>query len=785
MNAAVCQALTVARIEWRLTRRGLGLWLALALVTLPFLAALLAPHRIVPWEDDGGLRSTTESGTFIALLAAFLITPSYRRDQTARMADLVWARPVNGGAYLLGKALAATLVMAVLLGALTALVALYQLTGGGTVGVPLLVGVLLAVAPALLLAALLFVACGAILPHPLLGILVALLVCSLFGFFLTQSMTLLWNPWAISLTSVPVRGFGPDLPLLLANRLFYGALAPILAGSTLALFAWRDRRALAPRWQGRSALAALVLGTAGIAWGIPAFAAATAAVTLSGQVVVPPPEPLAVNSYHLDLRVDPATGDMRGTARFTIENTGGVPVAAVSLYLNGGLRVQTGQVDGHSAAVGSAPLFGRIALTPPLAPRARAIVSVTYAGRYKLLRPQYALGRGRSLGGGITAISAPRRSVVGDGLAVLYREGDWYPLPWMQSGMTQIPAPIAWRALRIRVPVDATVLASTRDIRRAGASWTVTWMLRGQLPGAVLAVVPPSYARLAVAGGTIYAPQADPSFLRTEYGPYVPALRDLLNFFGTPGGPVAIVVVPPGIGQGVMGVRAAVGDGLALIPPYSLDAPPEALPDAAPGVISDLAPPAPYRAALSDLATAWWATHLQDRDRPRLYPPRIDLPSGYLSLTTRAGGVWSGTDMLAGYTGAAIIGQRDPRAYAQEMDVRRSAASFVRYDPTHFPQPSHQELLQEGQWPSAQRMWSLGLAGRLGVIEAVPALDDLRRAIGAPRLQRLLRQFATSGWTRDFDPDVACALTRATGRPVLAWINRYLGPLGFSATRCL
>ncbi len=779
MNVQTQQILAVARNEWRVAWRGLGLKLVLLLVALPFAALNLAPgHNIAPWADDGGLGNLTSIAPFAALLAAFLIVPTSRRERVLHGVDLLWARPLSGQAYLIGKMLGAVLIMAVLVAEMAILVVLYQLTGGGIIGVPLLVGLIVAVAPALLLTAVLCVACGTLLPHPLFGYLVAFGFCAIFGFFLTESMVLLWNPWTQTLSYDRFLGFALDLPLLLVNRLFYAGLLVLVVGGTLLIFTRRERRALVPRSQGRLALAALVLGALVAAAAAPLFGAAAAAVTPSGPVVAPSPVTLAITDYRLDLRLDPANGEVDGVARFRVYNDGKTPVVTLPLYLNDGLRVRAAWVDGHDVAVRDAALFGTLALAHPLLRGVQASVRVSYAGRYKILRAQYAGVRTGLLGTPATMLSPPlHQSLIGAGVAFLFRDGDWYPLPWTGASTAWSPAPLGWRTVRVRLPASVATATSGGDVQRRGGDQIVTWALSGHLPTALLAAVGDGYTRLAVPGGVVYTPTWDAHDVGSRYGPYVGALHDLTAFFGRPARPIVVVAVPPSREGGAIGVRAAVGDGLAMVPVDSLDQ----TPGGAVGVVSRLAPPAPYRAALNDMAVAWWRDNVPARRGPDISGPSVDLPTGYISVADTS--TLSGFDrsqMLAGYTGAAVAGLHlGPRFYAREMEVRRAADALTLHDQGNRALT----LLQRGEGPLSVEMRSLGLSGRVGV-DASPALDDIRRRIGAERLRRALVALADTGQPMSDIDDATCALSRATGQPVAALAYRYLGQFALSVGKC-
>ena len=81
-----------------------------------------------------------------------------------------------------------------------------------------------------------------------------------------------------------------------------------------------------------------------------------------------------------------------------------------------------------------------------------------------------------------------------------------------------------------------------------------------------------------------------------------------------------------------------------------------------------------------------------------------------------------------------------------------------------------------GQGPLAARIRALGLMRRINsfTTDVSPALDDLRHAIGAERLRRILIDLSAAGTTPYDIGGVACALDHSTGRPVAAWMNRYL-----------
>src|SRR3954447_14935731 len=185
MSTRAGQILAVARTEWRVTWRGLGLRLVMAMLAAPFVPYLLSPRTSF---DDGGLHVLTFVAPIFGLLAAFLVVPALRREQRFRTDQLAWVRPLDGLAYVAGKTLAAVLVVAVLLAELAVLAAITQATAGLPSGTQLLANVLLVAAPALLLCAALYVVLGAVLPHPLLGYVVAIALVVLFALYFSQSM---------------------------------------------------------------------------------------------------------------------------------------------------------------------------------------------------------------------------------------------------------------------------------------------------------------------------------------------------------------------------------------------------------------------------------------------------------------------------------------------------------------------------------------------------------------------------------------------------------------------
>src|SRR2546430_7950763 len=215
MSILAGQILAVARTEWRVTWRALGLRLVMAMLTAPFIPYLLLPRTTF---GDGGMHIFTFVAPISGLLAAFLIVPSLRRERHLRADELIWVRSLDSFTYVAGKLVSGILVMAVLLAELTVLVAVAQATAGFPPGLSIAANVLLLVAPTLLCVGALYIFCGALLPHPLLAYILAIAFAFVFMYFFSQSMLFLWNLYLSALFYNKVLGFGPDGPLLLANR---------------------------------------------------------------------------------------------------------------------------------------------------------------------------------------------------------------------------------------------------------------------------------------------------------------------------------------------------------------------------------------------------------------------------------------------------------------------------------------------------------------------------------------------------------------------------------------
>lgn len=313
-------------------------------------------------------------------------------------------------------------------------------------------------------------------------------------------------------------------------------------------------------------------------------------------------------------------------------------------------------------------------------------------------------------------------------------------------------------------------------MRRQGRTQAFRWALHGRLPTAVLAVLPPTYRAVAVSGGVIYAADGDTATLRARYGPYVEALGTLNRFFGRPDGPVTVMAQPLGGVGARYPVAVALGDALALVPVGGVDARVNGTDER----LSRQASPAPYRAALNDLAVAWWADRLPGQTyAPHMPIATLDLPAAYTDLADRgASGDMMG--LLPGYTGAAVAGQRlGQDFYAREMALRRVLDSLQAGDRTLEQLNADHRLndtLYAGQGPLAARLRALGLGARSTAFspDGAPALDDLRRAIGSDRLRRLLIALSLDGTVSNNSDSVACALVHVTGQPVIAWMRRYI-----------
>lgn len=138
-----------------------------------------------------------------------------------------------------------------------------------------------------------------------------------------------------------------------------------------------------------------------------------------------------MHGYSLDLRLNPASGGEEGVARFTIHNDGTASVKTLPLHLNDGLRLGAVSVDGRLASVQNSPQFGYVTLAPALAPGRSATVRGTYAGHLKLLHAQYGTVQA-GIQNGPYSYSFQKsffQSYSWSGQAMLYRDGDWYPLP--------------------------------------------------------------------------------------------------------------------------------------------------------------------------------------------------------------------------------------------------------------------------------------------------------------------------------------------------------------------
>lgn len=770
------QALTIGVAEWRLAWRGLALRIAMVVVLLAFGVNIRSAHSVSNWGDDAGISLLTYVTAFIGLLGAFIVVPTYQRDHASRMSPLIWMRPLNGETYVLGKIVGAALVMLTLLIELAILVAAFQITGGGITGMPLVLGVLLAAAPALLLTSIVCVASLTIIRSRVASYAIIMAYCAVLGFFLTQSMAVLWNPWANSLAFNKFYGFFLDFPLLLANRLFYLGIAVMAMAIILIYFPRRERRALRGFSGARGGTAMLTCGCVIGALGLLSFGSATRSVTLSGPVTAPTPAAVAISNYTLNMSLDPDLGTVQGVAQFAINNIGKIPVSRLPLYLNDGLLVTSAAAvtpatgKRQAAVIHPSALFSSVVLPRSLAPRERASMTIRYQGVYKLLRPQYGDDRAGLIGTLSDLSPTPlHQTVIGAGWAILFRDSDWYPWPWTTTIMAQNPPPLGWRNLTIRVLSHSSLVASTRDTTPLGTARIATWQFDGQLPGILLAMTPSSYTRVPVRDGTVYLPTADDTSAGLRYGPYVTALHDLMVFFNRESQPVTVVVTPFVRGQGAVEVRAVVGDGLAVVPVDSLDE----TPDGAQVSPSLFSPSARYRAALSDLAVAWWNSRLPQigSRAPTVYGASIDLPGGYVGVAdTFIGAGYDPTDMLAGYTGAVIAAHTiSQRFYDQEMSLRRAAATYV----TQGDQTSQRMLqLQLGQGPLAAPMFALGLTGRLDVSDLTPSLDTLSRVVGPAIVQHVLLNLSSRRQTPNDLTDVVCAITRQTGHSLARMVNQ-------------
>ena len=306
--------------------------------------------------------------------AVFLAFDMRRRDARARIAEALGARPVSNLELLGGRCLGVALIVWALLAGIFGLIqaiglfaAILDVPWLGEAAAPLTVVTFLVVdaIPLVVLWVALVMLLSSVLRRPLLAATAAVALGSLYVWLLFHApLYLLPAVSGVANLGLP----GSDILPRLAGAVDIAQRSALvlLAAGFLALAAACDARPDSSRWRPQAAVGAVLVAAGVLVIGLLALDAATERA-----------QRLHWADRHAAIAHEPAPDVMRVSGRvdiepgrrltidlaLTVRSPSSVPLAALNLSLNPGMRIEALQVDGEAAAYQHDA--GVLAVTPP------------------------------------------------------------------------------------------------------------------------------------------------------------------------------------------------------------------------------------------------------------------------------------------------------------------------------------------------------------------------------------------------------------------------------------
>ena len=467
------RVLAVARCEILLQTRSIVSWVMLAAFTL--LTVLNARSQV---STDTNYVSNGQAAvaicayavSFIFFLLPFLHFNTFARDRQRRMHQLIWTRSLASLEYALGKGLGA-IVISLLLSWLPLFAGwlTVSVVRGAMQPVELWFQLLLVVSAGTVLVTLVALLCIALTtPVGLLGALLTAGAVVYVDVIFAKSMLFLNNLTATTLFTSASIGLGPDNTLILWQRLTY-VMGGLCCLSLLALvYQLRERLGVVQLRHIISTALLIVLTGGALFASLSTYQSVGAAYTDPG-ILTTSPAHATTSNYSIDVSADPASGNVQGTASFTLTPQGNMGSSLI-VELNPGLHIH--QIEAQPLAGGStqtlafaetSPGWTRINLAGTNTGNGLPLhLTIQYAGYMLFSRDDYAAptgGYGRSNG-----ISWSQDyfylSYLGQGVGeLLGAAGSWYPMPLTQQALdagTRIPVD----DIRLRFPSSFKVWSS-------------------------------------------------------------------------------------------------------------------------------------------------------------------------------------------------------------------------------------------------------------------------------------------------------------------------------------
>ena len=444
--------------------------------------------------------------------AVFLAFDMRRRDARARIAEALGARPVSNLELLGGRCLGVALIVWALLAGIVGLIqaiglsaAILDVPGLGEAAAPLTVVAFLVIdaIPLVVLWVALVMLLSSVLRRPLLAATVAVALGGLYVWLLFHApLYLLPAVSGVANLGLPGSDILPRLPgaVDIAQR---SALVMLAAGF-LALAATCDARPDSSRWRPQAAVGAGLVAAGVLVIGLLALDAASEraqrlhwADRHAAMAHEPAPDVMRVSGL---VDIEPGRR-LTIDVVLTVRSPSSVPLAALNLSLNPGMRIEALQVDGEAAAYQHDA--GVLAVTPtPVTAKTPVVMAVRAVG---VPDPRFAYLD--------SAVRAADEAVLGIPLVLLGDEASIFEENFvaLMPGVHWLPASGASFGADDRAPDYRTV-----DLEvRAPSHWHVagpgrsggngSWRFAPEVPIAAFALIAGTFERRALAfDGTEY-----------------------------------------------------------------------------------------------------------------------------------------------------------------------------------------------------------------------------------------------------------------------------------------
>jgi len=296
----------------------------------------------------------------------------------------------------------------------------------------------------------------------------------------------------------PVVGPGAEGPLLAGFLTFYPCVGMGLIAGALLVWSRVDARC---GWQPRQrgwVIVPLIVGLTG------SLVAGWFHQRAATQSTVPAPVTDQLDVWRVLKAGSEAQivgGEIEVEQWLELQNLSSQPLTSTVLSLNTGLQVSQASANEQPVQiVREGETIRLIHPNDPVAPQEVIRLALTYSGRPRLLREDYASVQYRRLdleGRTILKFSRPVRTYLDENTVFLQRDGDWRAWP-----LTRGPHVAIQDEIRLSLLRRPTLVSSGKVIQQGDDQVTYLW--RGALPQFLVAAA--DYRTIQTAEGTVYAP---------------------------------------------------------------------------------------------------------------------------------------------------------------------------------------------------------------------------------------------------------------------------------------